>query len=143
MLYKGYSSKGSKHALLNINALSNIIGALIVINSTLYYISDYELKQYGVINVKQSPTIHLQKSNNTAQSSLLKKLLNLKIGNKKTTIVDTQALNPNTAIFNFLKASLCAGIFHDCKKILSRLCSILVKSSIIKKNNRNSAGIVY
>ena len=144
IFHRGYSAKGSKHILFNINTLSNIIGALIVINSTLYYISDNELKQYGLISFKQSPTMHLKKSNNTAQSFLLKKLLNLKIGTKfKKTIAGTRALNPNNTIFNFLKASLCAGIFHDCKKILSRLCCILVKSSIIKKNSRNSAGIVY
>ena len=133
IIYKVYSSKGNKQAHFTANTLSNIVGAFIVVNSTVYYISDYELKQCALVgSFKQSPITNLRKYNITMQSSLLKKLLSTRIEDTKS-IVGIQALNPNTAIFNFLKSSICAGIFHDCKKIVNQLLSILVTNSIAKK----------
>ncbi len=133
IISKVYSLKSNKQAHFA-NTLSNIVGALIVVNSIVYYISDYELKQCGLIgSFKQSPITNLRKYSVTMQSSLLKKLLNAKKIEDKKAIVGIQTFKPNTAIFNFLKTSICAGIFHDCKKILSQLLSILVKNSIVKK----------
>ena len=78
---------------------------------------------------------HLSKDSVTTQLSLLRKLLDIdKIEDKKTFVfVGTQALKPNTVFFNFLKIFICAGTFHDYKKILSQLLKILVKNSIVKK----------
>lgn len=133
IIYKVHFSKGGKQIHLNANLLSSIVGAFVVINSSIYYISDYELKQCGLVgNFKQFPVASLSRYSISTKSSLLKKLLAIKIEDKKP-ILGTQTLKPNIAIFNFLQMSVSIGIFRDCKKILRQLLNILVKNSIVKK----------
>lgn len=126
LLYKTHFLKGqesSGESFFNIKKLSNILGALVEINSKIYYISDKELKQCGLVGGLKHLALNF--SNNLTPTSLLKDLLHSKATKDKRVLLNTKFIQPNIVFFNFLNIAARTYVIHNIKRIFSKLINIL------------------
>lgn len=128
LLHKIQSFKGGEKSNFNIKNLFNIVGALVVLNSHIYYISGCELKQCGLIGDFKHSVLG---SNKDTKSSSLKSLLGTKVD--KTLLLNTKTIKSSITFFNYLNTTI--RVMNDFKKVFRQLVNTLLISSLHKTNS--------
>lgn len=125
VLYKTHFFKNQKtlgESFFRLKKLSNVLGALVEINSKIYYISDKELKQCGLAGSQK----HSASSLNTPEApSLLKDLIHFKMTKDKKVLLKTKCIEPSIVFFTFLNTATRTYVIHNLKRILGKLVHIL------------------
>ena len=129
LLHKIQSFKGGEKSNFNIKNLFNIVGALVVLNSNIYYISGCELKQCGLIGEFKHSVLG---SNKDTKASSLKSLLGIKVD--KTLLLNTKTIKPSITFFNYLNTTI--RVMNDFKKVFRQLVNTLLISSLHKTNEK-------
>lgn len=125
VLYKTHFLKNQKtlgESFFSVKKLSNVLGALVEINSKIYYISDKELKQCGLAGGLK----HSASSPNTPEApSLLKDLVHFQMVRDKEVLLKTRCIEPNIVFFNFLNIATRTYVIHNLKRIFGKLVNLL------------------
>ena len=125
VLYKMHFFKNQKalgESFFSLKKLSNVLGALVEINSKIYYISDKELKQCGLAGSLK----HSASSLNTPEApSLLKDLIHFKMTKDKEVLLKTKCIEPSIVFFTFLNTATRTYVIHNLKRILGKLVNLL------------------
>jgi hypothetical protein len=116
---------GFSTSVFTIKKLSNVLGALVEINSKIYFISDKELKQCGLAGGLNHSTFNSSTFHNNSKITKLKHLINSKMTRDKEILLRTKNIEPNIIFFNFLNIAVRTYAIHNIKKIFSKLVNIL------------------
>ena len=139
VLYKTHFFKNQKslgESFFNAKRLSNVLGALVEVNSKLYYISDKELKQCGLAGNQK----HSVPSLNTPEApSLLKDLIHFKITKDKEILLKTKCMEPSIVFFNFLNTATRTYVIHNIKRIFSKLVNVLSLLALPKYHSQKNS----
>lgn len=124
VLHKIRFLKGQKSFEENLfkQEVSNLLGALVEINSKIYFISNKELKQCGIVGGFKHTAMSASIVNNTPK---LKQLINSNITKDKTILLKTKCIGPNITFFNYLNIAARIYVMHNIKQIFSKLVNTL------------------
>jgi hypothetical protein len=111
-------------SVFTIKKLFNVLGALVEINSKIYFISDKELKQCNLAGGLKHSTFNSSTFHNYT-STKLKSLIYSKMTRDKEILLRTKNIEPNIIFFNFLNTAVHTYAIHNIKRIFSKLVNIL------------------
>lgn len=124
VLHKIRFFKGQKSFEENLfkQEVSNLLGALVEINSKIYFISNKELKQCGLAGGFKHAAMSASILHNMPK---LKKLINSNITKDKTILLKTKLIGPNITFFNYLNIAARIYVMHNIKRVFSKLVKTL------------------
>jgi hypothetical protein len=117
-------------SILTIKQLSNVLGALIKINSKIYFISDKELKQCGIVGGLKYSTFDSSTFHNNSKITKLKSLIYSKITRDNFFLLRTKNIEPNIIFFNFLNTAMRTYVIYNIKRIFSKLVKIFSRLAL-------------
>lgn len=124
VLHKIRLFKGQKSFEENLfkQEVSNLLGALVEINSKIYFISNKELKQCALAGGFKHTAMSASILHNTPK---LKKLINSNVIKDKTILLKTKFIRPNITFFNYLNIAARVYVMHNIKRVFSKLIKTL------------------
>lgn len=133
VLHQNQLFKGQQHpqSLFSNKNFSNVLGALIKIDSNIFFISDKELKQCNLArNLKYTALKTPIFDNKNTKIHKLRNLLNSQITNNSTILLKTINIDPNIIFFKFLNIATRTYVIQNLRKVLIKFVktlSLLVK----------------